>query len=340
MPIICSMKSTYGNRSHGDDDPEDVLADIIARTIQRGGTVIVPAFAVGRAQILLFHVARLKKPPGGCRLPCRSISTAPWRSAPRTSSSATPPTRSFHPNSFRTSARIVRYVRTAEESKSLTANPIPKVIISASGMATGGRVLHHLEHYAPDPKNAILFTGFQAGGTRGASMVAGAEKVKMYGAYVPVRAEVHDLSMLSAHADKDELLRWAQGFKMPPAYHLRHSWRASRRRCIAAHSGGNAFLELCCARPCPADGTGMIHSSHALRARRFGIDTHAETVVFLHKDCPVSRSEGFTSHNRILLSAGDRQVIATLYQVESDILGCDEAGLSDATWQRLARRRR
>ena len=83
-------------------------------------------------------------------------------------------------------------------------------------MATGGRVLHHLEQFAPDPKNAILFTGFQAGGTRGAAMVAGAETIKMHGRHIPVRAEVHALSMMSAHADRDELLRWARGFKTAP----------------------------------------------------------------------------------------------------------------------------
>ncbi|HUO03181.1 MAG TPA: MBL fold metallo-hydrolase RNA specificity domain-containing protein, partial [Rhizomicrobium sp.] len=110
----------------------------------------------------------------------------------------------------------IRYVHTGEESAALTTNPIAKVIISASGMATGGRVLHHLEHYAPDPRSAILFTGFQAGGTRGAAMVAGAESIKMYGQYVPVRAKVHNLSMLSAHADRNELLRWAGGFRSPP----------------------------------------------------------------------------------------------------------------------------
>ena len=95
-------------------------------------------------------------------------------------------------------------------------NPMPKVIISASGMATGGRVLHHLKHYAPDPMNTILFSGFQAGGTRGAAMVAGAESIKIHGGYVPVRAEVRNLDMLSGHADADEILRWLRGFKSPP----------------------------------------------------------------------------------------------------------------------------
>jgi metallo-beta-lactamase family protein len=98
----------------------------------------------------------------------------------------------------------------------LTANPMAKVIISASGMVTGGRVLHHLQHYAQDPKHSIVFAGFQAGGTRGAAMVAGATSIKMHGQYIPVRASVHNLSMLSAHADRDELLRWASTLKSKP----------------------------------------------------------------------------------------------------------------------------
>ena len=103
-----------------------------------------------------------------------------------------------------------------EESKALTANTVPKVIISASGMATGGRVLHHLKHYAPDPKNAIVFAGFQAGGTRGAAMVAGVETIKIHGEYIPVRASVANVEGLSAHADAEEILRWLGGFKRPP----------------------------------------------------------------------------------------------------------------------------
>ena len=209
------IESTYGNRSHERDDPQDRLAEIIGKTVHRGGTVIVPAFAVGRAQSLLFHLAQLKK---AGRIP-------PLLPIFLDSPMAIDATEIFQRHAADqklTAARLkelggdVRYVRTADESKALTANPMAKVIISASGMATGGRVLHHLEHYAPDPKNAILFAGFQAGGTRGASMVAGAESVKMHGAYVPVRAKVHNLSMLSAHADKDELLRWAGGFAMAP----------------------------------------------------------------------------------------------------------------------------
>jgi len=107
-------------------------------------------------------------------------------------------------------------VRSPEESKALTADPMPKIIISASGMATGGRVLHHIKHYVGDRNSTILFSGFQAAGTRGASMLAGAESVKIHGAYYPVRARIENLSMLSAHADADGILRWLKGFKQAP----------------------------------------------------------------------------------------------------------------------------
>jgi metallo-beta-lactamase family protein len=209
------IESTYGDRRHDLADPEDVLADIIGGTVHRGGTVVIPAFAVGRAQTLLFHISRLK---AAARLP----HLLPVFLDSPMAIDATDIFRRHSSDHRLTRDQLqvldggIRYVRTSEESKALTANPIAKVIVSASGMATGGRVLHHLEHYAPDPKNTILFAGFQAGGTRGAAMVAGADRIKMYGGYVPVRAKVHNLSMLSAHADRDELLRWAGGFKSAP----------------------------------------------------------------------------------------------------------------------------
>jgi metallo-beta-lactamase family protein len=209
------MESTYGDRCHDRTDPEDILAKIIAKTIHRGGTVIVPAFAVGRAQSLIFHIGRLK---ASGRLPSYLpvFLDSPMAIGATEIFQRHAADQKLTPALLIDLSKDLNYVRTSGESKSLTANPMPKVIISASGMATGGRVLHHLEHYAPDPKNTILFTGFQAGGTRGAAMVAGAPNIKLYGAYVPVRAEIHNLSMLSAHADKDELLRWARGFQTPP----------------------------------------------------------------------------------------------------------------------------
>ncbi len=209
------MESTYGDRLHDRADPQTELAAIIGRTIHRGGTVIVPSFAVGRAQSLLYHLAQIK---ASGRLP-------PLLPVFLDSPMAIDATDIFmrHSRDHKLDRRQlealhggVRFVQTAEESKSLTANPMAKVIISASGMATGGRVLHHLEHYAPDPRNTILFTGFQAGGTRGAAMTAGAQTIKMFGRQIPVRADVHNLSMLSAHADSGELLRWAGGLRNPP----------------------------------------------------------------------------------------------------------------------------
>lgn len=209
------MESTYGDRRHDKADPQAILGTIIANTVHRGGTVIMPAFAVGRAQSLIYHIARLKQ---SGQLPA----LLPIFLDSPMAIDATDIFLRYQADHRLSRAQLkafnsdVRYVQTGAESKELSASPIPKVIISASGMATGGRVLHHLQHHAPDPKNSIIFAGFQAGGTRGAAMVAGAKFVKIFGQQVPVRAEVHNLSMLSAHADRDELLRWARGFRAPP----------------------------------------------------------------------------------------------------------------------------
>jgi metallo-beta-lactamase family protein len=208
------VESTYGDRHHDGASPEDALADVITRTAARGGSVLIPAFAVGRAQSLLFHLQRLKQ--------ARRIPDLPvFLDSPMAEDASDifcryPELTRLSAGACRTAFRVARYVRDVAESKALDASPLPKVIVSASGMATGGRVLHHLKVFAPDPRNTILFSGFQAGGTRGANMVAGAESVKIHGAYIPVRAEVANLSMLSAHADADELLRWLRGFERPP----------------------------------------------------------------------------------------------------------------------------
>lgn len=209
------IESTYGNRPHDKEDPQERLAEIIRKTAHRGGTVVIPAFAVGRAQSLLFHIAQLKK---AGRIPALLpvFLDSPMAIDATEIFQRHTEDQKLIPARLKELDGDIRYVHTAEESKALTANPIAKVIISASGMATGGRVLHHIEHYAPDARNAIVFAGFQAGGTRGAAIVAGAQSVKMYGRYVPIRASVYNLSMLSAHADRDELLRWARSFQKPP----------------------------------------------------------------------------------------------------------------------------
>lgn len=208
------VESTYGNRRHANVDPAEALSNVIETTAARGGTVVVPAFAVGRAQTLLFHLQNLKAAG-------RLSNTPVFLDSPMAQDAGEIfcQNRDSHKLSeaeCRRACAVAHYVQSVEESKTLTANPMPKVIISASGMATGGRVLHHLKRYAPDPKNMILFAGFQASGTRGAAMLAGAESIKMHGEYVPVRAQVGNLDMLSAHADTDELLRWLRSFRQAP----------------------------------------------------------------------------------------------------------------------------
>jgi metallo-beta-lactamase family protein len=208
------VESTYGNRRHDTRDPADALAEIVGATTARGGTVVVPAFAVGRAQSLLFQLQRLKSQGRLANVPV--FLDSPMAVDASEIFCANAKDQKLPEAECRRSCAVAHYVRSVEESKTLTINPMPKVIISASGMATGGRVLHHLKQYAPDPKSTILFAGFQAGGTRGAAMMAGANSVKIHGEYVPVRAQVHNLDMLSAHADADEILRWLGGFKTPP----------------------------------------------------------------------------------------------------------------------------
>lgn len=208
------VESTYGNRRHSNENPEELLAAIVEATAKRGGTVVIPSFAVGRAQSLLFHFYRLRE--GGRLRNIPVFLDSPMAVDASEIFCAHFDDHRLDKQECRGACAVAHYVRTAEESKALMANPMPKVIISASGMATGGRILHHLKHYAPDVKNTILFTGFQAGGTRGAAIAAGATEVKIHGDYIPIRAEVKNLEMLSGHADAGEILRWLRGFTAPP----------------------------------------------------------------------------------------------------------------------------
>ena len=208
------VESTYGDRRHPAVDPEAELADAIALAVRRDGVIVVPAFAVGRAQSVLYMVARLKRR--------RAIPDLPvFLNSPM----ATDVTRIYraHPGEHRLSERECEamcsaavYVNTPEDSKALNERRGPMMIISASGMATGGRVLHHLRTFAPDERNVILLAGFQSGGTRGAAQLAGAQTIKIHGEFVPVRAKVLQLIGASAHADADELIGWMRGFGWRP----------------------------------------------------------------------------------------------------------------------------
>ena len=209
------IESTYGNRLHSSEDPARVLGEVLTRTFARGGVVVIPAFAVGRTQTLLYYIAQLKATG---TIP---VSTPVYLNSPM----AVNATRIFHrrraehrlsPEQCDATCGAAHIVNSAEESESLNSKTGPMIIVSASGMATGGRVVHHIKAFAPDARNTILFAGYQAGGTRGAAMLGGAESVKIHGAYVPVRAEVVNLDMLSAHADYSETLAWLAHFRAPP----------------------------------------------------------------------------------------------------------------------------
>lgn len=211
---VLVMESTYGDRLHDGPDPEEELAEVITETAKRGGTVVIPSFAVGRAQIIMYHIMRLKK---AHRIPDLPVFLdSPMAINASNIYRAHLDDHSLSAAECRSACEVARYIRSVDASKALDGNHHPKVIISASGMATGGRVLHHLKAYLPGARNSILFAGFQAGGTRGASLVGGTDRVKIHGEYIPVRAGVRNLSRLSAHADRDDLLRWLGGFRSPP----------------------------------------------------------------------------------------------------------------------------
>jgi metallo-beta-lactamase family protein len=208
------VESTYGDRKHKSSDPTELLSAVIERTVKRGGTVVIPAFAVGRVQSLLYHLAKLKQAGRLALVPVYLDSPMAINASDLLC--AHPADHRLTPEDCRAACGVATYVRDVAASKAVTGNSMPKVIISASGMATGGRVLHHIKTFGPDRKNTILFSGFQAAGTRGRAMIEGAAEVKIFGQSVPICAEIADLPMLSAHADSDEILRWLSGFRSPP----------------------------------------------------------------------------------------------------------------------------
>ena len=200
------IESTYGDRRHPTVDAETELAGLVNRAVQRGGVTVIPSFAVGRAQVLLHLIARLKARGAIADVPV-------FLNSPM----ATDVTHIYvsHGGEHRLTAEeckamctAARFVNSIDESKSLNRLTGPAIIVSASGMATGGRVLHHLKAFAPDERNLILFAGHQVAGTRGAALVGGADEVKIHGQWIPVRAEIAQLQSLSAHADRDQLVAW------------------------------------------------------------------------------------------------------------------------------------
>lgn len=209
------LESTYGDRLHKEGDPQEKIGKIIRDTAARGGSIIIPAFAVGRTQSVLYYIHELIKAGEILSVPVFLDSPMAINATELLSK---------HHKEHRLSkelsdsvSHIAKYVRTADESKALDhSNGMPAVIISASGMATGGRILHHLKYFLGDERNTILFTGFQAAGTRGARLVHGEDEIKIHGAMWPVRAQIEILHNISAHADYSEILSWLGSFKTPP----------------------------------------------------------------------------------------------------------------------------
>ncbi len=214
------MESTYGNRLHPHTDPRPQIAALIRTAIQRGGSVVVPSFAVERTQKFLFLLKELMETGQIPRVPVHADSPMAIKAVQiflKHSEEFTPETK----------ALIAKYGSpldwsnfyfdvTQDDSKRINESKYPTIIVSSSGMVAGGRVLHHLMLRLPDPKNLVLFIGFQAPGTRGYTIKNGAETVKMFGQEVPIRAQVAALEQFSDHADTPELLEWLHTFQHPP----------------------------------------------------------------------------------------------------------------------------
>jgi metallo-beta-lactamase family protein len=225
------LESTYGDRLHEKDDDGERLARIVTETAAAGGKVIIPSFAIGRVEEILYWLKRLEEEN---RIPVLPVyvdspmataalqfyasrlteldadlgGAAQGQTPPRTPSGARKVA------AFATTRLVM--VSSPQQSADLVASRQPAIVISSSGMATGGRVLHHLAAALPDARNSVVFVGYQAAGTRGRTLVDGIKEVKMLGRIVPVAARIVRIDSMSAHADSGEIMRWLRQFTRPP----------------------------------------------------------------------------------------------------------------------------
>jgi metallo-beta-lactamase family protein len=217
---VLVMESTYGNRQHPTDDPRPRLAEVIREAVQRGGTVVVPAFAVERTQKFLFMLKQLMESGQIPKIPVYCDSPMAIKAVEIFIK---------HSEEYSDDTRKLvgqygsplewpgfNFASTSEESKKINDSKYPSIIVSSSGMVTGGRILHHLAQRLPDPKNVVLFIGFQAPGTRGFTIKSGAPEVKIFGEMIPVRAQIAVFEQFSDHADTPELLKWLRTFGQKP----------------------------------------------------------------------------------------------------------------------------
>lgn len=203
---VLVTESTYGNRRHPLSDAGQELGDVITRTAKRGGVVLIAAFAVGRAETLLLQLARLRRKGAIPAMPI--YLNSPMAIDASYMYQQHPEEHRLKSTEFNDMYQLATLTRSADDSKLLNLRGGPMVIISASGMLTGGRILHHLEAYGGDPKNTLILSGYQAGGTRGAALAGGTRDIRIYGHDVHIRAEVVQLEGYSAHADSEAILRW------------------------------------------------------------------------------------------------------------------------------------
>jgi metallo-beta-lactamase family protein len=239
------VESTYGNRVHERDDDGAKLADVINSTVARGGRIIIPSFAIGRVEELIYWLKRLEEEKRIPVLPVfvdspmavEALARYTERAReldpelhPEAADEKAPHGRADHDERREERERHARHERqmcafctqrfrtisTAAESKQLTRSTMPAIVISASGMATGGRVLHHLKAALPDARNTVLFVGFQAAGTRGRRLVEGEQAIPIHGQMIPVHARIELVESMSAHADSIEILHWLEGFASAP----------------------------------------------------------------------------------------------------------------------------
>ena len=224
MPVgeadVLLVESTYGDRIHERDDDGERLARIVSDVAARGGRLIIPSFAIGRVEEVLYWLKRLEDQHRIPVLPVYIDSPMAVAALQFYTSRLSELDEDIRPavreiKAFYT-ARMVT-VASVEESKELTASRTPAIVIASSGMATGGRVLHHLAAALPDPRNTVLFVGYQAAGTRGRVLCDGAKQVKLHGQFVPVAARIERIDSMSAHADAGEIMRWLSGFDRPPS---------------------------------------------------------------------------------------------------------------------------
>jgi metallo-beta-lactamase family protein len=245
---VVLVESTYGDRLHQHED-DTLLAEAITRTLGRGGVVLMPAFAVDRTFVLLMTLARLESEGRIPSVPVYVDSPMALRAFEVYKKAIREHDPQVRPEVTMASAEYrpthLKLMPSREESEKLNRPGKPCIIVSASGMATGGRVLHHLKHQLPNPRNSVVLTGFQVPGTRGRALADGAQQVKIHGRYIPVRAEVHATTAYSAHADAAQLVEWLSPLRPPDTAYVVHGEEDSARALadrLADELGWNAVV--------------------------------------------------------------------------------------------------